>query len=152
MDTLTKERRSALMKVVRQKDTAPEMLVRRELHKRGLRYKIGDRKLPGSPDLSFPRYRTVIFVHGCFWHGHDCRLGKLPSSNIEFWTQKMEANRRRDARKEQTLRDRGWRVIIVWQCELEMEAGLCRLFDSLAQCIRASGDAGCDPRPKRQTR
>ena len=98
------------MKRVKQKHTAPELIVRKELHKRGLRYKIGDRRLPGRPDLSFPRYRVAIFVHGCFWHGHHCRLGKRPSTNIDYWVPKIMANRQRDARKEQALRERGWRV------------------------------------------
>ncbi|MBN4688551.1 very short patch repair endonuclease, partial [Escherichia coli] len=79
-DTLSKERRSELMKRVKREGTAPELLVRSGLHKRGLRYNIGDRRLPGSPDLSFPRWRVAIFIHGCFWHGHRCRLGREPSS------------------------------------------------------------------------
>lgn len=138
-DTLSKEQRTALMKRVKQKNTAPELVVRKELHKRGLRYKIGDRGLPGSPDLSFPRYRVAIFVHGCFWHGHDCRLGGRPSTNTDYWIPKIAANQRRDARKEQALRELGWRVFSLWQCELSADSR-DYLFDSLAAAIR--GESG----------
>ena len=135
-DTLSKERRSALMKRVKQKHTAPEMIARRQLHRRGLRYNIGDRSLPGSPDLSFPRHRAALFVHGCFWHGHDCRLGARPSSNTSYWLPKIEANRLRDARKEQALRDLGWRVLTLWQCEIKRDT-TGAAFDSLAAAIRS---------------
>ena len=133
-DTLSKERRSALMKRVKQKHTAPELTVRKALHKRGLRYKIGDPKLPGRPDLSFPRYRSVVFVHGCFWHGHECRAGRLPTTNTDYWIAKIEANRNRDARKEQALCDLGWRVFTVWQCQLRSAERENRLME-LAQAI-----------------
>ncbi len=136
MDTINKDRRSALMKRVRQKDTAPELLVRRELHRRGLRYKVADRALPGHPDLSFPRYKSVIFVHGCFWHGHSCPLGRAPSSNVEYWRQKIESNRRRDQRVEQSLRALGWSVIVVWQCQLGIDLNRCAFFDRLAASVR----------------
>jgi DNA mismatch endonuclease, patch repair protein len=135
VDTLTKDRRSALMKLVRQKHTAPELLVRSELHRRGLRFKVGDGALPGTPDLSFPRYKTIVFVHGCFWHGHSCRLGRPPSSNIEYWRLKIDSNRKRDARKEQLLSDLGWRVMVIWQCELRHNDSKV-LFDKLAYSIR----------------
>lgn len=135
-DPLSKERRSALMKRVRQKHTAPELIVRMALHKRGLRYKIGDPKLPGRPDLSFPRYRAAVFVHGCFWHGHDCRAGRLPTTNTDFWVAKIEGNRKRDMQKEMALREIGWRVFTVWQCELKAdESG--HFHDVLAATIRA---------------
>ena len=135
-DTLSKERRSALMKRVKQKNTAPELIVRKALHKRGLRYKIGDPKLPGRPDLSFPRYRAALFVHGCFWHGHGCRAGRLPSTNTDFWVPKIEGNRERDHRKEAVLRELGWRVFTIWQCEIKADED-GRLLDALAATIRA---------------
>jgi len=128
------------MKRVKQKHTAPELLVRKELHKRGLRYNIGDRKLPGSPDLSFPRHRAALFVHGCFWHGHDCRLGRGPTSNVAYWGPKIEANRRRDASKERELANLGWRVRSVWQCELKFAETRREFFDGLAAWVR-EGDA-----------
>jgi DNA mismatch endonuclease, patch repair protein len=117
-DTLTQAERSARMRGVKQRDTALELLVRKGLHKRGLRYRVGDRALPGSPDLVLPSRNAVVFVHGCFWHAHACRLGRRPTSNAAFWEQKALANRARDARKEAQLRALGWRVFIVWQCEL----------------------------------
>lgn len=118
MDTLSPELRSALMKRVRRADTKPEMTLRKELHRLGLRYVIGDRRLPGTPDLVFPKYKAVVFVHGCFWHGHACRRGRAPSSNTAYWEPKLRANRQRDSRKERALDDLGWRVFTIWECEL----------------------------------
>ena len=138
-DTLSKEQRSALMKRVKQKDTAPELTARRALHKRGLRYNIGDRRLPGSPDLSFPRHRAALFVHGCFWHGHGCRLGGRPTSNTAYWLPKIEANQRRDAKKEEALRGLGWRVFTLWQCEIRADAS-GEGFDALVDQIRGKPD------------
>lgn len=136
-DALSKERRSALMKRVKQRNTAPELTVRKALHKRGLRYNIGDPRLPGRPDLSFPQYRVALFVHGCFWHGHDCRAGRLPTTNIDYWRPKIDGNRKRDMQKESALRDLRWRVFTLWQCEIRAdEEGL--LLDALAATIRAS--------------
>ena len=125
------------MKRVRQKNTAPELIVRKALHKRGLRYKLGDPKLLGRPDLSFPRYCAAVFVHGCFWHGHDCRAGRLPTTNTDFWVPKIEGNRKRDIRKEDALRELGWRVFTLWQCQLRA-ADDGELFDALAAAIRAA--------------
>jgi DNA mismatch endonuclease, patch repair protein len=105
------------MSRVRQRDTAPELVVRRLLHHRGWRYRLHDRSLPGSPDLVFRRLSKVIFVHGCFWHGHDCRAGRLPSSRSDYWTPKIEANRARDVRALDKLRALGWNSLVVWQCE-----------------------------------
>jgi DNA mismatch endonuclease, patch repair protein len=106
------------MKRVRRTGTAPELALRSALHRMGFRYVVDDKRLPGTPDLVFPRYKTVVFVHGCFWHGHSCRQGRAPSSNIEFWGAKIHANQERDAKKESDLTALGWRVITVWSCEL----------------------------------
>ena len=119
MDSLTPDRRSALMQRVKRSGTTPELTLRSLLHKLGLRYLINDKRLPGSPDLVFPKYKSVVFVHGCFWHGHSCRQGREPSSNVDYWFPKIQANRDRDARKEHNLRDLGWRVFTVWECELK---------------------------------
>lgn len=135
-DSLTAEQRSERMRRVRQKDTALEVLVRKELHRRGLRYRLGGYGLPGRPDLVFPRHRAVVFVHGCFWHAHDCRLGRRPTSNAGFWEQKALANKERDARKEAELRALGWRVFVVWQCELA-GAGLASRCDQVASKLIA---------------
>lgn len=123
MDRLTQEERSALMKRVKRSDTAPELKLRKALHREGLRYVIGDKRLPGSPDLSFPKHRAVVFVHGCFWHGHDCRQGRAPSTKQEFWIPKIEGNRRRDERKRAQLEALGWQVITVWECEFKRLSG-----------------------------
>lgn len=117
-DTLTTEQRSQRMRSVRQTDTALEVLVRKELHHRGFRYRLGGCGLPGRPDIVLPKHRAVVFVHGCFWHAHDCRLGRRPTSNVSFWERKAIANKERDARKEAELRALGWRVFIAWQCEI----------------------------------
>ena len=101
------------------KDTKPEELVRKYLFSRGFRYRKNVRKLPGSPDLVLPKYRTVVFVNGCFWHGHEgCKYFVWPKSNAEFWRKKIETNISRDQRKEAQLREIGWNVLIVWECEL----------------------------------
>lgn len=134
-DSLTSEQRSERMRRVRQKDTALEVLVRKELHRLGLRYRLGGCGLPGRPDIVFPRHRAVVFVHGCFWHAHDCRLGRRPSSNAAFWEQKALANKARDVRKEAELRGLGWRVFVVWQCELRAP-DIDNRYAELATAIR----------------
>lgn len=108
------------MRRVRGKDTAPEMTVRSVVHRLGFRFALHRRDLPGKPDLVFPSRQRVIFVHGCFWHGHHCRSGRnRPSSNTEYWTAKLDRNRSRDARNRRRLRNLGWRVLVVWECELK---------------------------------
>lgn len=119
MDNLSSERRSALMKRVKRSETKPELTLRKALHRRGLRYVVGDKRLPGTPDLVFPKYKAAVFVHGCFWHGHHCRQGREPSSNVNYWVPKIAANRERDARKEKSLRELGWRVFTIWECQLK---------------------------------
>ena len=106
------------MRSVRQRDTSPEMAVRRAAHRMGARYRIHEKKLPGSPDLVFPSRKLCLFVHGCFWHRHDgCKLASLPSSNQPFWKEKFVRNVERDARKTAELRALGWRVEVIWECE-----------------------------------
>jgi DNA mismatch endonuclease (patch repair protein) len=127
MDTVDKKTRSRIMASVGQRDTGPEMSLRRILHRLGLRYRLHDRKLPGSPDLVFPRFRAVVFVHGCFWHVHEgCKFSTRPSSSKEFWNEKFEANQKRDRKNYDLLLVSGWRVLVVWQCALKArkDAGL----------------------------
>ena len=119
VDTLSPEDRSRRMSAIRSGNTKPEIVVRRLLHGLGYRYRLHRRDLPGTPDLVFPSRRCVVFVHGCFWHRHeDCRLARLPKSRVEFWEAKLEGNRQRDQRKVRELNESGWRVLIVWECEL----------------------------------
>ena len=118
VDRVTTQRRSRIMRSVGTANTGPEMTVRRALHRRGFRYSLHRRDLPGSPDIVFPSRRKVLFVHGCFWHGHSCRWGRLPKSRLDYWQPKIEANRKRDARNVKDLQDDGWAVLVVWQCEL----------------------------------
>ena len=116
---MSPERRSAHMAKIRSKDTKPEIMLRRVLHRDGLRYRLHDRRLPGKPDLVFAGRRKVIFVNGCFWHGHDCPVGsRLPKSNTGFWADKRLRNQERDALQRKQLREQGWKYLDVWECEL----------------------------------
>ena len=124
MSRESRETRSRIMRAVRQRNTAPEMKLRRALHAAGGRYRLHVRALPGSPDLVFPRRRLAVFVHGCFWHAHDCRAGRPPATRTDYWLPKLEENRRRDVRKIDALRALGWRVEVVWECELRTHEGL----------------------------
>ena len=127
VDTLTVAARSERMSRVRAKDTKPEMIVRRLVHGMGYRYRLHDRRLPGSPDLVFRSRQKVIFVHGCFWHRHpdpSCKLARMPKSRQEFWGPKLEGNRERDERSSAMLDRKGWRQMVVWECECRHEEQL----------------------------
>lgn len=124
MDVHTPERRSHNMSRIRSRDTKPEMVLRRALHARGLRYRLHVRSLPGTPDLVFPRRRAVILVHGCFWHGHDCPMFRLPGTRTDFWRQKINGNVARDRRSAGALAELGWRQLTVWECALRGRARL----------------------------
>jgi len=118
-DTLSPEERSKRMSRIRSKDTNPEMKLRRLVHGMGFRYRLHAPNLPGKPDLVFPGRRAVIFMHGCFWHRHeDCALARLPKSRLDFWKQKLETNKQRDQRNREQLVEQGWRVLVVWECQL----------------------------------
>jgi DNA mismatch endonuclease (patch repair protein) len=110
-----------MMSGIRGKDTRPEMIVRRALHAAGFRYRLHVKTLPGKPDIVLPKYRTVIFVHGCFWHGHDCKYFKWPKTRPEFWKEKIEKNIQRDCKSYQILQEDRWRVITIWECEIKNE-------------------------------
>jgi DNA mismatch endonuclease (patch repair protein) len=107
-----------MMSGIRGRNTKPERVIRSLLHREGFRFRIHAVELPGKPDLVLPRYRAAIFVNGCFWHGHDCRLFKWPSTRIEFWRMKISRNQANDAKVRQALRDAGWRVGVIWECAL----------------------------------
>jgi DNA mismatch endonuclease (patch repair protein) len=123
-DIVTPEVRSRMMSGIRGKDTAPEKTLRRGLHALGFRFRLHDRTLPGRPDMVFPRRRAVLFAHGCFWHGHDCHLFRLPATRPDFWREKIENNRRRDAAAAQALASLGWRHGDVWECALRGRSAL----------------------------
>lgn len=134
-DTLTIEQRSARMASVRHRDTGPELVVRRFLHAKGLRFRLQRRIGETRPDLVFPRSRIALFVHGCMWHRHpdpNCKLARLPKSRLDFWLPKLEGNRARDIRQQASLEKAGWTVLIIWECEVNDPVKLA----NLAQAIR----------------
>lgn len=119
MDTVSQEKRSQIMSAVRSKNTKAELLVRRYLWSHGIRYRIYSKDLPGKPDIVIRRFKLVIFIHGCFWHGHEgCPRGRVPKSRTEYWKPKIDANKLRDKRVEGELTALGWRQFIVWDCQL----------------------------------
>lgn len=121
--------RSALMSKVRRSNTTPEILVRRQLHRQGLRFRLHAKWLPGSPDIVMARWRTVIFVHGCFWHRHaGCRYASTPKTRVDFWNTKFARNVQRDAKVESDLRQLGWRVIVIWECETKSTEKLVQIL------------------------
>lgn len=122
-DVFSESKRSSIMAQVRSKDTKPELVVRSILHRLGYRFRIHRKGLPGKPDIVLPKHSTVIFVNGCFWHGHpDCKRSSLPKSRQDFWKEKIEANVERDRRAQEKLTKQGWNVVIVWQCQISSES------------------------------
>ena len=122
-DRLSKERRSWNMSRIQGKNTKPELLLRSILHRAGFRYRLHDKRLPGKPDIVLPKYRTVIFVNGCYWHRHSgCPKATTPSTNVDFWQNKFDETVKRDEKKAIELKEKGWDVIVVWECELLKEA------------------------------
>jgi len=119
-DVHSKETRSYNMSRIKGKDTKPEVLVRKYLFSKGLRFRKNDKRYPGHPDIVLPKYKTIIFVHGCFWHFHEnCRYAVMPSSNVDFWEKKLNGNRLRDERNKKALTEMGWNVIVIWECQLK---------------------------------
>ena len=139
-NTLSSIQRHRIMAAIHSADTKPEIVLRHELWRRGFRYRVNDRRLPGSPDVVLPRYRTVVFVHGCFWHGHKgCSKYTVPKSNTEFWTAKVARNQARDQEVWRKLEAHGWAVVIVWECELE-KARLAETIDRVSSEIIHNGE------------
>lgn len=121
-DVHSKEIRSYNMSKIRGKDTKPEEMVRKYLFSKGLRYRKNDKRYPGHPDIVLPKYKSVVFVHGCFWHLHEnCKYARLPSSNIEFWEKKLNGNKSRDVKVKSELESEGWAVFTIWECELKRD-------------------------------
>ncbi len=124
-----------MMAGIKGKDTAPEIAIRKDLHRRGFRYRLHAKDLPGKPDIVLPRHRAVVFVHGCFWHGHDCPLFKLPSTRPEFWKAKIGRNRENDAKAKSALLAAGWRVATIWECAIRKKNQAASAADALEQWI-----------------
>lgn len=135
MDNHDKETRSYNMSQIRSVNTKPEETVRKFLFSRGFRYRKNDRRFPGKPDIVLPKYRTVIFVNGCFWHGHNgCRYFVMPKSNTDYWKNKIERNIVRDRKNIELLKQQGWKVIVIWECQLKKgirDDTLCKLEDKI---------------------
>jgi len=120
------------MASIKSKNTTPEILVRKELFKRGFRYRINDKKLIGSPDIVLPKYHSVIFIHGCFWHGHSgCKMATLPTTNTVFWQTKISKNKERDEKVRTELKRLGWHVLTIWSCELKSKADIHSTVDKM---------------------
>jgi len=147
MDVVDVATRSRMMSGIRGKNTRPELVVRSLLHAEGFRFRLHRKDLPGSPDIVLSKFRTVILVHGCFWHLHSgCRLAKLPASNAEFWSQKLENNRARDLRKTDELLASGWRVLVVWECATRLRELRATLQAELSDWILSDFGTGEIPR------
>lgn len=136
-DIFSKNKRSKIMSKISSKNTKPEIVLRKALFEKGYRYRINYKKLPGSPDIVLPKYKTVIFVHGCFWHAHsNCKEAHLPKTNIEFWRNKINSNIKRDKKTTQLLISLGWNIIIVWECEIKkknMDSLINKIINSISQ-------------------
>lgn len=122
-DVVDAATRSRMMAGIRAKNTVPELLIRQNLHRLGFRFRLHDKRLPGKPDLLLPKHEAVIFVHGCFWHGHNCPAFKWPKTRAEFWRSKIERNRENDERHVKALRGMGWRVCVIWECSVRKSGG-----------------------------
>ena len=140
-DDRTSRQRSENMRAVHSKDTRLELTIRSMLHRLGYRFRLHRKNLPGTPDLVFPARKAVMFVHGCFWHGHDCPRGNLPATNRDFWQAKITKNRERDGRAREQVQKLGWKILTVWQCEIKDKAALAkrlsRFLESAARGVKA---------------
>lgn len=139
-DVYSKEKRSEVMSKIRGKDTKIENLVRKWLFSKGYRYRKNDNRYPGRPDIVLPKYKTAIFIHGCFWHGHEgCRYHTIPKTRTEFWVSKIRSNEERDQKKVRLLEEMGWKVITIWECELRKNKQ-----EKLEALLREIQDDNCD--------
>ena len=152
-DIVDPKSRSRMMSGIRGKNTKPELIIRRALHANGYRFRLHSARLPGRPDIVLPKYRTVILVHGCFWHRHaGCHYAATPATRTEFWLKKLAGNVARDRQVRQLLHDAGWRTIVVWECGLkhEAESQLASLFSALESCGTAELELPSTPPRSRQ--
>ena len=132
-DIFSSAKRSEVMRQIKAKDTVPELRVRRSLHSKGYRFILHDKRLPGTPDIVLPKYRAVIQVRGCFWHGHICKDGHIPKTRREYWQNKLLSNSERDRRNDKKLRKMGWKVIVVWECRTQSKAKLGKSLKYITQ-------------------
>lgn len=137
-DIYSRKKRSQIMSKITGSETGPEILVRSFLHLQGFRFRKNDKKYAGKPDIVLPKYRTIIFVHGCFWHGHNCSAGKLPETNVRFWKKKINSNVDRDKKNKRILKKDGWQVLVIWQCKLKNETIRNRTLNRLVQRIHSA--------------
>jgi DNA mismatch endonuclease (patch repair protein) len=144
MDTVSPEKRREIMRAIRGKDTHPELMVRSLAHGLGYRYRLHRKDLPGSPDLVFVSPKKVVFVHGCFWHGHECRADRHPKTRPDYWAMRIAKNQERDLRKQRELQQTGWSVLTIWECELRDPAAVVRR-------LRTFLDVGKLRRPKHRS-
>ncbi len=148
-DILSPEQRSRVMSKIHDKNTKIERMVRSQLHRKGFRFRLHLKLLPGQPDIVLPKYRAVIFVHGCFWHGHHgCKASSLPSTRAEFWRKKIAETRKRDKDKNRELEGLGWRIAIIWQCSLKNKISFANTIDNLADWIPSERKWFEAPQPK----
>ncbi len=134
MDVLTSEQRRKNMQAIKSKNTKPELIVRKYLFSKGFRYRLNDKNLPGKPDIVLPKYKTVIFVNGCFWHGHkNCKYFKLPLTRTEWWKEKIEKNIENDSIKQAQLRNMGYKVLIIWECEIKNKEFYNTIIDDIKE-------------------
>jgi len=135
-DIYSKRKRSEIMSKISGTETKPEILVRKYLFSKGFRFRKNDKRLPGRPDIVLPKYKTVIFIHGCFWHGHHCKAGKLPETNKDFWENKINSNTERDKKNQHKLEKLGWKIIIIWQCKLKNKKMMIKKLKEIEQKIQ----------------
>lgn len=144
-DIVSRKKRSQMMSGIRGTNTRPEIMIRKALHAEGFRFRLHDKRLPGKPDLVLPKYRAVIMVHGCFWHGHDCHLFKWPKTRTDFWQQKIGSNRTRDALVRKELELLGWRVAEIWECALKgrTRSPFEELIDDVTSWLKSDNSYAC---------
>ena len=146
MDTVNKTTRSRMMAAIRSKDTRPEVVLRRSLFQLGYRYRLHYRGLPGKPDLVFPKYRTAVFVNGCFWHHHECKDVKMPSTRRAWWRKKLEGNHKRDMAALRSLHEKGWRTLMVWECSMRRQpnpdAAIRKVVSQVSRFLRSKQNSG----------
>lgn len=140
-DIYSARKRSEIMSRISGKDTKPEAVVCKYLFSKGFRYRKHVSNLPGNPDLVLPKYNTVVFVHGCYWHGHDCPRGKLPAANTDFWRKKITRNKQRDLQNYKELEKTGWQVLIIWQCEISNKQKERQKMDEVREEIISYGSS-----------